>query len=107
MGDILVSRCAQDCTGSCHEFCLLLVNLQNTAQAFENLVSHSLSSVETKEEIVSLVTLVLESLNSIALRRAYAFPNNSAQIVVTNSIGKETGLLGYLLKNVFKPVHCC
>lgn len=72
---------------------MLLANLQDTAESFENLVNQSLSSIEMKEEIVSVVTLVLESLSSIALRRAFASPNNSDQTVVRDSIGKETGLL--------------
>ncbi|KAJ6659504.1 hypothetical protein lerEdw1_018739 [Lerista edwardsae] len=76
-------------------------SLEDTAESFENLVNRSLSSIETKEEIVSVVTLVLESLSSIALRRAYASPNNSDQTVVTDSIVIQTQLINkeHILQN--------
>ncbi|XP_033007012.1 adhesion G protein-coupled receptor E3-like [Lacerta agilis] len=67
--------------------------LQDTADKTEKHVSSFLQNMETKEEVVSAVALVLERLASVAVAKALASPENRSQTVVTDSTVIQTHII--------------
>uniref|UniRef100_A0ACB8F4I1 Uncharacterized protein n=1 Tax=Sphaerodactylus townsendi TaxID=933632 RepID=A0ACB8F4I1_9SAUR len=61
-------------------------SLKDTAESFEKLVNNSLWNIEVKEEVVSAVMLVVESLGSTAVKTALSSPETPIQTVTTKSV---------------------
>ncbi|XP_061486609.1 adhesion G protein-coupled receptor E3-like [Rhineura floridana] len=77
------------CNGS-----LTTASLQDTVDSFEELVVNiSLRSIETKEELVSVVIWGLEGLGLAAVEKALASPKKQSQTVVTNSAVIQTRII--------------
>ncbi|XP_054836840.1 adhesion G protein-coupled receptor E2-like [Eublepharis macularius] len=82
---LLSSSCENDSLAS---------SLEDTAESFEKLiVNNSLWNIETKEEVVSAVTLVLEGLGSAAVTTALSSPETPTQTVITKSVVIQTQLI--------------
>ncbi|XP_048353821.1 adhesion G protein-coupled receptor E2-like [Sphaerodactylus townsendi] len=68
-------------------------SLKDTAESFEKLVNNSLWNIEVKEEVVSAVMLVVESLGSTAVKTALSSPETPIQTVTTKSVVIQTQLI--------------
>ncbi|XP_028587949.2 adhesion G protein-coupled receptor E3-like [Podarcis muralis] len=78
----------------CENGSVIPTSLQDTVGSVDKLlVSSSLQSIETNEERVSAVTLVLDGLASAAVAKAIASPEHQSQTVVTNSIVIQTHII--------------
>ncbi|XP_074833347.1 adhesion G protein-coupled receptor E1-like [Carettochelys insculpta] len=70
----------------------LMTSLEETAVSFQHIFDSSLWRMESKEEVASAATLLLQSLGSAAVTAALTSPKNQTQTVTTKFTAIQTKL---------------